>query len=302
MRTKKKKLRKLLLRLGIPILSLALLLKGLPIIKNLQISNSAVDFFKHNTPVISTEFSSKFSLVTANVQNGRNGFEESITKVANVFLECEGNNIYCLQESTESYIESLLEHLGNDYTSSGDYRLGNISYEYNEGNPIITDFKVRDSITFRLSFIPDNFIDLGVSIKDLSIMPRVAVLSLLENDQSESLLCLNTHLDYNIPNLQEWQLKQIYTILSAIPLEYPIIIAGDFNIESNDDRFIDFKNKLENIGIVEVKNSIDTYKGNETGSSKRIDYIFSRGIELESQVIFTSYEESDHNFILVKTR
>lgn len=302
MSMKNKRLKKILLRIGLPIITVALLLKGLPSIKNLQIASSTTNFLKQNTISVQPELSTKLNLVSANVQNGRSGFVESVSKIFNIFQGCEGDNIYCLQESTENYVAVLLEHLGEEYVSNGDYRLGNIDYEFNEGNPIITNAVVKDSITFRLSFVPDNFIDLGISIKDFSIMPRIAVLTILENEQSECFLCLNTHLDYNIPSLQVIQLKQIYTILSAIPTEYPIIIAGDFNIEPTDKKFIDFKNKLEMLGIVETLNSIDTFKGNENVSSKRIDYVFSRGVNLESEIIFTTSEESDHNFILVKTK
>lgn len=302
MNTKKKHLKKILLSLGMPILTIALLLKGLPSIKNLQITDSAVNFFKKNSISISTEISSNFNLVSANVQNGRSGFDESISKVASVFLEYEGNNIYCIQESTESYVTALLNKLGDDYTATGDYRLGNIDYEYNEGNPIVTNASVKDSVTFRLSFIPDNLIDFGISIKDFSLMPRIAVLAVLENELSETFVCLNTHLDYNIPSVQRMQLKQIYAILSAIPAEYPIVIAGDFNMEEANDIFIEFKNKLETLGIMEVENNEDTYKGNENDPSRRIDYVFSRGISLESQIIYTSPEESDHNFLQVKAK
>lgn len=297
-----KKIKKISLKLGISIITFSLLLKGLPHIKNLQISKSAVDFLENNTLSISTELPTGVNLVTANVQNGRNGFEESISKVSNIFYDYEGNNIYCLQESSETYISELLDELGDDYKTTGDYRLGNINYEYNEGNPIITNASVKDSITFKLSFVPDNLIDLGISLKDLSIIPRIAVLTILENEHSEEFICLNTHLDYNIPSLQEIQLKQIYTILSAIPVDYPIVVTGDFNMEPTVKNFIDFKNKLETIGILEIENNEDTYKGNEHEPSKKVDYIFSRGFNFENEIIYTSPEESDHNFLLVKSK
>ena len=278
----------------------SLLLKVIPEIKKRQIkktTNKLID--KEKTHRLLT---TPINILSANVRNGRDGLEESINKVVSVFENKKEENIYCLQESAKNYVNILKNELGKEYNIIGDYRLGNIlELEYNEGNPIITNMKVIKTKTFHLSWIPTNIITLIKSLKEKSIIPRIAVLAVLENRKKEKIICLNTHLNHRIPTIQKIQLDEIYTIINSVPKEYPIIITGDFNLEPGNIIFDSFKKQLKLIGIEEITNSENTYKGNRKKTPSILDHVFYRGVNLTSKIIKTNKKESDHNFILIKS-
>lgn len=179
-----------------------------------------------------------------------------------------------------------------DYKIVGNYRFGmsvlvkNIELlnRFNESNAIITNQKIIDSETIKLPWFS-------------STLPRIAQLAFIENKDLGKFVFVNTHLDFLKKRVQAKQLNKLKKIISKI--EYPIILCGDFNLDTNDLIFKDFIDYLDSIGIKRISIDKPTYK--EIDGKNIIDYIFvSKKFECKSfEVVKTNNDFSDHNLLLV---
>ena len=122
--------------------------------------------------------------------------------VANIIKDNEFDLIGT-QELTIKYVNELGLRLEN-YKFYGNYRLGNMlkRFPYNESNHIITNQNVLYEKTIWLPWIADNLKDLSLSVAKFSIMPRIATIIIAENDDFQKYCIINTHLDYEIPAIQ----------------------------------------------------------------------------------------------------
>lgn len=170
-------------------------------------------------------------------------------------------DIVCLQEVIESYRDRLTFEL-KDYTHYSNPRMGksiftkiiDIIKRFNESVNIYTNLDVTNNKNYKLPFLPD-------------IMPRIATRIDIKD---KNITIINTHLSAYNKISKNRQLKKIYKIIKKI--NNPIILLGDFNINTKSNVLTSFIKKLKLLGIKHMDIQGRTFK-----KSKRdmpIDHIF----------------------------
>jgi len=217
-----------------------------------------------------------------------------------------GFDLLGTQELTINYVNELKKFLP-EYSFYGNYRYGKgilTKIPYNENNNIITNKKVVFEKTFWLPWIPNNIKDVATSIQKMSIMPRIATVVIIEENDKEYCM-INTHLDYQIESLQVRQLEALKNLILKYKQKYPVIVTGDFNMEVKEGHFDNFISDLNESGIQRVEINENTWHGKD-GSGKTLDHIFipkSWKIE-DAGIVKVSEEEktSDHDAIFVEAK
>lgn len=210
------------------------------------------------------------------------------------------------QELTIKYT-TRLEQLLPNYKFCGDYRYSNalINMPYNENNQIMTKQNILSTKTIWLPFIAHNPKDLKTSISKASIMPRIATITITENEDGQKICTINTHLDYQIPSVQIRQLKALSKIIKTYSAQYPIILTGDFNMELKEEHFKEFVQSMEKENIQRVEINENTWCPKEE-NGKTEDHIFipKNWIVEDCGVIQDEEmrELSDHKAIYVKAK
>ena len=228
---------------------------------------------------------------TLNVQNSKINRTGGITpdgidnaKVLANHIENTGYYFLGTQEITRVFSRKILSNLSK-YRLYGNYILGSsklvrsipIFNSFNEKNAIITNKFVEKNYTKTLPWFPSNPKDLMDALIHGSIMPRIVTVAKINDSRVGSIYVLNTHIDYQIRNIQDKQLRRIYRIAKSLSYYYPVVITGDFNMEVGiDSHFDEFIQGLERLGLkrVEVNNKTNAEKfSNKTA----IDHIFIPG-------------------------
>ncbi len=225
---------------------------------------------------------------TLNTQNNKvnrlggldsNGVDNA--KILAGHIENNGYYFLCTQELTRVFSKRLLEHLKN-YKLYGEYRYGSSSLvqkmssldSFNENNAIITNKNVLTTTTNLLPWFPSNPKDLIESLRKCSIMPRIITMVEISDNNFGSIYVLNTHLDYQIRDVQIRQLKSIYNIVKILSKTYPVVLTGDLNMEINvDAHFDEFITELDKLGLqrIEVNEKTNSQK---FSNKSAIDHIF----------------------------
>ena len=199
-------------------------------------------------------------------------------------------DVICLQEVIESYRDRLTYEL-KDYTPYGNPRMGRSIFtkvidkikRFNESVNIYTNLDVSANKNYRLPFLPD-------------LLPRVATRIDIKN---KNITIINTHLSAYNKISKNRQLKKLYKIIKKI--NNPIILLGDFNMNTKSNVLTSFIKKLELLGINHMDIQGRTFK-----KSKRdmpIDHIFiSNSLKVKSIDKITDKEVSfsDHYPILLE--
>lgn len=225
---------------------------------------------------------------TLNTQNNKvnrlGGLDSNGVDNAEILAEHIENNSYyflCTQELTRVFSKRLLEHLKN-YKLYGEYRYGSSSLvqkmtsidSFNENNAIITNKNVLTTTTNLLPWFPSNPKNLLESLRKCSIMPRIITMVEISDNNFGSIYVLNTHLDYQIRDVQIRQLKSIYNIVKILSKTYPVVLTGDLNMEINvDAHFDEFITELGKLGLqrIEVNEKTNSQK---FSNKSAIDHIF----------------------------
>lgn len=181
-----------------------------------------------------------------------NGIDNTI--VLNNLIKENNIDVLGVQELVRFQEERFKTKMSSDYKIVGNYRFGmnvlvkNIGLlnRFNESNAIITNQKIIDSETIKLPWFS-------------STLPRIAQLAFIENKDLGKFIFINTHLDFLKKRVQAKQLNKLKKIISKI--EYPIVLCGDFNLDTNDLIFKDFIDYLDSIGIKRILIDKPTYKG-----------------------------------------
>lgn len=205
------------------------------------------------------------------------------------------------QELTIGYVNKLTPLL-EDYQFYGGYRYGNLlaRMPYNENNNIITKQKVILSKTVFLPWIPKQFDNLKTALVKMSMMPRIATIVLALDSDSNLICMINTHLDYQISEIQKRQLVALKSLIMNYKKYCSMVITGDFNMDLTDLNFGTFVSDLENEGIYRVPISENTWYGKEK-EGKTLDHIFlSKDWYIEDIKVESLEELSDHKLLYVK--
>ena len=106
----------------------------------------------------------------------------------------------------------------------------------------------------------------------------------------------NTHLEAKILSVKEKQLKRIYRIIKKD--KYPIILMGDFNLNINNEIFLNFVKNLEELSINRVELLEKTLKPSKT--NLEIDHFFiSKEFKLKNKEVVKSLDISDHYPVII---
>ncbi len=208
-------------------------------------------------------------------------------------------DIICVQELTDAYENQLKNYLKN-YTFTGQNRFSKKSLWYNrfgEKNSIFTNQKIIQSKTYSLS---KNINKLGKRSL-LSVFPRIATVTTIEK-ASTKITIINTHIDHlnNIAKKNQLQaLKKIITKNN----HYPIILTGDFNLNTENAIFQDFVKYMQtkNCKLVSLKeNTFKPHKKNH--NLKTPDHIFiPNNFNIENIEVIDN-NLSDHKLINIKIK
>ncbi len=215
----------------------------------------------------------------------------------------QGFDFVGTQELTTGYVNQLTSLL-EEYQFYGDYRYGNLlsKIPYNESNKIITNHKVQLSKTVFLPWIPTELQDFKTALVKMSMMPRIATILITEDNNKMPFCMINTHLDYQIPQLQKRQLKALQKLIADYKKQYPMVITGDFSMDLSDPNFNAFLKSMEEIGISRVPINENTWYGKEN-QKKILDHIFLSEdwvpLEMGTQSLRGI---SDHKLLYVKAK
>ncbi len=168
-------------------------------------------------------------------------------------------------------------------------------------NAIITNLNIIKTKTYSLSK------DLNKIGKRslLSIFPRIATVTIVNKD-NQNFTVINTHLDHltNIGRKQELiYLKQIIELNN----NYPIILTGDFNLNTENENFQDFVKYMQtkNCKLVPVeektfKPPVNPFK--ISYNFKTPDHIFIPKEFIIESVDVIDNDFSDHKLVKVKIK
>ena len=171
--------------------------------------------------------------------------------------------------------------------------------------------------TKHIPWFPTNPKDLFISLKDASIMARIATVVGILDDDFGNLIHINTHLDYRLKSIQTKQLKALYKIIKDLVTVYPspffkpftdpcVILTGDFNMEVGIDKHFDeFIEALARIGIKRVEVN-DKTNASKFSNQTAIDHIFIPSIwDIEDAGLINDDELSkitDHKGVYAKVK
>lgn len=208
-------------------------------------------------------------------------------------------DIICVQELTDTYENKLKKHLKN-YTFTGQNRFSKKSIWYNhfgEKNSIITNQEIIDSKTYSLSKKINK-----IGKRNLfSIFPRIATVTIISK-ANQNFTFINTHLDH-LTNIS--RKKQLIYLKQIIELNnnYPIILTGDFNLNTENKNFQDFVKYMENQNCKLIPNKENTFKPSKKNHKlKTPDHIFIPKNFIIENIDIIDNNFSDHKLIKIKIK
>lgn len=248
----------------------------------------------------------ELSLINFNVQNKvliKNYDGGNYPKLFANFINEKNPDIICTQEMTDNY-QNKLKPLIPNYQFTGQNRFSKSSIYYShfgENNSIITNLNIVKTKTYSLSK------DLNKIGKRslLSIFPRIATVTIINKD-NQNFTVINTHLDHLTNTNRKKQLIYLKQIIE-LNNRYPIILTGDFNLNTDNKIFQDFTQymntqncKLVSINEKTFKPPVNPFK--LSYNCKTPDHIFiPKDFNINSvDVIDNNF--SDHKLIKIKIK
>ena len=195
----------------------------------------------------------ELTIINFNIQNKvyiKNYDGKNSPKIFSKLIKEEKPDIICLQELTDNYQTKLQKYIPN-YKFTGQNRFKKKSPWYNhfgENNSIITNLNILKTQTYSLS----KDIDKLGKRSFLSIFPRIATVTTVTKE-NQTFTIINTHLDHLSNHARKTQLIYLKQIIEAN--NYPIILVGDFNLNTDNNIFIDFIKymNIKNCKLVPIK-------------------------------------------------
>ncbi|MDD3187104.1 MAG: endonuclease/exonuclease/phosphatase family protein [Bacilli bacterium] len=248
----------------------------------------------------------KVKVMTFNVRNNSerlfyNNKENSTLKKAQIlsnFIVDNNIDIIGAQELVRKYVK-ILKNLLIGYNFAGEYRRQKKKFISlaNESNSIITRYKIIRTKTFYLPYFPKN--KLQILKNYLDIAPRIMTMVLLELENKKRVYVFNTHLNYEFSDVQKRQLDKVLKILKKYN-DYPIILTGDFNMNTDFYLFKEFVDNLKKIGINIVDINESTNIGKDVLPIDRIfisKHFYLSGINVGNEILNNI---SDHKPVIVE--
>ena len=181
----------------------------------------------------------ELTIVNFNIQNKvkiKNYDGGEYPKLLANFISKQKPDIICLQELTDAYENKLKTFIPN-YHFTGENRFNNKSIwhsHFGEKNVIITNLNVIKTKTHSLSKKLNKIGKRSL----LSIFPRIATVTIISK-ANQNFTVINTHLDHLTNISRKTQLIYLKQIIE-LNNNYPIILTGDFNLNTENENFQDF--------------------------------------------------------------
>lgn len=208
-------------------------------------------------------------------------------------------DIICLQELTNAYENKLKTFIPN-YHFTGENRFNNKSIwhsHFGEKNVIITNLKVIKTKTHSLSKKLNKIGKRSL----LSIFPRIATVTIISK-ANQNFTVINTHLDHLTNISRKTQLIYLKQIIE-LNNNYPIILTGDFNLNTENENFQDFVKYMENQNCKLIPNKENTFKPSKKNHKlKTPDHIFIPKDFIIENIDIIDNNFSDHKLIKVKIK
>ncbi len=223
----------------------------------------------------------KIKIGTLNCQNNEDNRldRNNHAKILAEHILNEQYDILGLQELTIPYTTKIKRYL-KKYHFYGAYQYGKglfgtkfpIVKSFNQANKIITSYRISNTFTYGLPWIPYSIKDIMKMLKKRCLTRRtITRIDLILNQTP--VYIFNTHLDYYIPRLQKRQLNYLLKKIIKYHKRGQIVIMGDFNLHINDQIFREFIDKLETLDIIRVPVN-DKTNSNHYRDTTAIDHIF----------------------------
>lgn len=214
-------------------------------------------------------------------------------------------NILGTQEFTINFTNYLKKNL-KEYNIYGKFQYGKFLFgtkfpivkDFNQSNKIITDYEILKKKTYILPWFPFKWKDFKKAFKKKCIMPRLATF-IKCNIDNRDVYIFNVHLDYYIYDVQRRQLVKLLKLIKKFKNKGSIVLMGDFNLELDEQLFLDFIDDLDKLGIKRVP---ITEKTNSTKyrSKSAIDHIFlSDDFKIIDYKTIDIYDITDHKAVMV---
>lgn len=244
----------------------------------------------------------ELTIVNFNIQNkvinkNYNGGKNA-KQFAN-FINKQKPDIICLQELTNACENKLKTFIPN-YHFTGENRFNNKSIwhsHFGEKNVIITNLNVIKTKTHSLSKKLNKIGKRSL----LSIFPRIATVTIISK-ANQYFTVINTHLDHLTNIGRKTQLIYLKQIIE-LNNNYPIILTGDFNLNTENENFQDFVKYMENQNCKLIPNKEDTFKPSKKNHKlKTPDHIFIPKDFIIENIDIIDNNFSDHKLIKVKIK
>lgn len=209
-------------------------------------------------------------------------------------------DVLCLQEIPRS-LSRTFDNNFKGYSINGESRYHHYlkSLPFNEKNPIISKNRVLETKTVRYRNKIKNVKEFFRYLRHIPIIPRIATIVIIKLKSDKDICIINTHLDYKMSIIQKKQLNHLLDIINLYKDKYDIVLVGDFNMDENDNHFLDFIERLNFLSIIKVSISGYTWRG-KNNKKRILDYIFvSSSLRLNGYGLIESHNLSDHEIIYV---
>ena len=199
----------------------------------------------------------ELTIINFNIQNkvknkNYNGGENA-KSFAN-FINKQNPDIICMQELTDAYEKKLKTLIPYQFTGENRFNQKSIWYShFGEKNAIITNLNIINTKTFSLS---KDLNKLGKRSL-LSIFPRIATVTTVTKE-NQTFTVINTHLDHLSNYARKIQLIYLKQIIELN--KEPIILTGDFNLNTENESFQDFIKYMQTKSCKLVPVSEKTFK------------------------------------------
>lgn len=243
-------------------------------------------------------------IINFNLQNKvkiKNYDGGNIPKQLATYINHEKPDIICVQELTDNY-QNKLKTLIPNYHFTGENRFNKKSIwhaHFGEKTAIITNQTIINTKTYSLS---KNINKIGKR-NFLSILPRIATVTTI-NKNNQNLTIINTHIDHLNNIAKKNQLKYLKKIIKK-ENKYPIILTGDFNLNTENPIFQNFVSFMEtqNCKLVPIKDH--TLKQPHSKKKNKLttpDHIFIPKNYKESEINIQNNNLSDHKLIKLEIK
>ena len=252
------------------------------------------------------EESMELSIINFNIQNkviNKNYDGGENAKKFAEFVNKQTPDIIYVQELTDAY-ENKLKTFIPSYHFTGENRFNQKSIwhsHFGEKNAIITNLDIIKTQTYSLS---KNLNKIGKRSL-LSIFPRIATVTVISKN-GQNFTIINTHLDHLTNTGRKNQLIYLKQIID-LNSKYPIILAGDFNLNTENETFQNFVKymKTKNCQLVPInektfKPPVNPFK--ISYNFKTPDHIFiPKDFILENATVIDN-SFSDHKLVKIKIK